>query len=335
MRFLRSAPAMGLALCIGAAPAARAEVSEVLLGQQIGATYLPALVMESHKLVEKKLEAAGMGSVKVTWSRLGTAAAVNDATLSGSLHFSCQGVPSTAIIWDRTKSTIGVKGVVANASNNIWLNTRNPNIKSIKDFTEKDRIAIPGLKVSAQALSLHRLAATTWGPENYTKIDHLVVSLPHPEAMASVLNPVSEIQTHFATSPFSEIELKAGLKTITTAFDVWGGPTTGTNFVSSEKFRNENPKVYNAVVTAFREAQDWINADHPRAAAHYLELSKEKRLTVEELVEGMKTKDMDFTPVPANVAKMLDFMHQVGLIKTKAASWKDLYLPEAHDLPGT
>ena len=61
----------------------------------------------------------------------------------------------------------------------------------------------------------------------------------------------------------------------------------------------------------------------------------EKRLTVEELVEGMKTKDMDFTPVPANVAKMLDFMHQVGLIKTKAASWKDLYLPEAHDLPGT
>ena len=57
MRFLRSAPAMGLALCIGAAPAARAEVSEVLLGQQIGATYLPALVMESHKLVEKKLEA--------------------------------------------------------------------------------------------------------------------------------------------------------------------------------------------------------------------------------------------------------------------------------------
>jgi NitT/TauT family transport system substrate-binding protein len=125
------------------------------------------------------------------------------------------------------------------------------------------------------------------------------------------------------------------LKTITTAFEVWGGPTTGTNFVSSEKFRNENPKVYNAVVTAFREAQDWINADHPRAAAHYLELSKEKRLTVEELVEGMKTKDMDFTPVPANVAKMLDFMHQVGLIKTKAASWKDLYLPEAHDLPGT
>lgn len=335
MRLLKFVPAMALAFCVGAGSAARAEVSEVLLGQQIGAVYLPAMVMESHKLVEKQLEAAGMGSVKVTWSRLGTAAAVNDATLSGSLHFSCQGVPSTAIIWDRTKTTIGVKGVYAVASNNIWLNTRNPNITSIKDFTEKDRIAIPGLKVSAQALALHRLVASTWGPENYTKLDHIIVSLPHPDALAAVMSPVSEIHTHFATSPFSEIEIKAGLKTIATTFDIWGGPTTGVNFVSSEKFRNENPKVYGAVVKAFSEAQEWINADKPRAAGHYLELSKEKRLTVDELVAGMNSKDMDYTMVPANVSKMLAFMHQVGLIKTKAESWKDLYLPEAHNLPGT
>ncbi|MFM9848383.1 MAG: ABC transporter substrate-binding protein [Hyphomicrobiaceae bacterium] len=335
MRLLKFLPAVALAFCVGAGSAARAEVGEVLLGQQIGAVYLPAMVMESHKLVEKHLEAVGMGSVKVTWSRLGTAAAVNDATLSGSLHFSCQGVPSTAIIWDRTKSTIGVKGVYAVASNNIWLNTRNPNIKSIKDFTEKDRIAIPGLKVSAQALALHRLVASTWGPENYTKLDHIIVSLPHPDALAAVMSPVSEIQTHFATSPFSEIELKAGLKTIATTFDIWGGPTTGVNFVSSEKFRNENPKIYGAVVKAFTEAQDWIAADKPRAAAHYLDLSKEKRLSVDELVAGMNSKDMDYTRVPANVAKMLEFMHQVGLIKTKAVSWKDLYLPEAHGLPGT
>ncbi len=41
----------GLALSLAALPA-QAEVSEVLLGQQIGATYLPALIMESHKLFE-------------------------------------------------------------------------------------------------------------------------------------------------------------------------------------------------------------------------------------------------------------------------------------------
>jgi NitT/TauT family transport system substrate-binding protein len=334
MSISRMALLVGAALSVAAVPA-RAEVNEVTIGAQFGAVYLPAMVMQHNKLVDKHLQAAGMGQVKVTWARLGTAAAINDATVSGSLNFSCQGVPSTAIIWDRTKNTIGVKGVGAMASNNLWLNTRNKSINSIKDFTDKDRITVPGLKVAAQALALHYLAAKTWGPENYTKLDNITVSLPHPDALAAVTSPISEINTHFATSPYHEIEMKAGLKTIISGFDIWGGPTTGINFVSSEKFRNENPKVYGAVVAAFVEALDWINADKKRAASLYLEISKEKRLTVDDLVAGMNNKDMNYTRVPANVGKMLDFMHQVGLIKTKAASWKDLYLPEAQNLPGT
>lgn len=333
MSISRIALLAGLALSVGAMPA-RAEVGEVVLGQQFGAVYLPAMVMESQKLVEKQLEAAGMGQVKVNWAKLGGPAALNDATISGSLHFSCQGVPSSAVIWDRTRSTIGVKSLGAIASNNIWLNTRNKDINSIKDFTEKDRIAVPSLKVSTQALMLHYLAAKTWGPSNYTKLDNITVPLPHPEAMASALNPISEINTHFATSPFHEIEAKGGLKTITTAYEIMGGPTTGLNFVSSEKFRSENPKVFGAVFKAYVEAGDWINADPARAAALYLELSKEKRLTVDDLVAAMKNRDLEFTRVPSNVGKILAFMHEVGLVKTKAESWKDMYFAEAHSLPG-
>jgi hypothetical protein len=36
------------------------------------------------------------------------------------------------------------------ATNNTWLNTRNPGIHSLKDFTASDSIAVPSLKVSAQ-----------------------------------------------------------------------------------------------------------------------------------------------------------------------------------------
>jgi NitT/TauT family transport system substrate-binding protein len=32
---------------------------------------------------------------------------------------------------------------------------------------------------------------------------------------------------------------------------------------------------------------------------------------------------------------MVDFMHRVGLIKTKPASWKDLFFDSAHSLPGS
>ena len=323
------------AATFAAAHSACAEVSEVLLGQQFGAIYLPPMVMESQKLVEKHLKSSGMADVKVTRAKLGTASAINDAMISSSLHFSCQGSPSTAVLWDRTRSLIGVKAVGAMASSNIWLNTRNQGISSIKDITEKDRIAVAGLKVAATAVSIQYLAAQEWGVTNYAKLDHLMITLPHPESVAALLNPMSEINIHFATSPFHEIEKKAGMKTITTFYDIWGGVTTSVNFVSSEKFRKDNPKVYAAVADAFGEALEWINDDKPRAAAHYLELSKEKRLSQDDLVAAMNSQDLQFTRVPKNVLKQLKFLHDIGLIKSEAKSWKDLYLPEVHDLSGS
>ena len=238
----------GIALA-AMATAARAEVKEVILGQQFGAVYLPAMVMESLKLVEKHLAADGMGDVKVAWAKLGGPAAVNDGMLSGNLHFACQGVPSLAVIWDRTKGGIGVKALGALASNNVWLNTRNPNVKSLKDFTEKDRIAVPSLKVSTQAIMMHIAAEQLWGKGNHTKLDHIIVALPHPRRWRRCSSQVHEVNAHFATSPFHEAEMAAGLKTVTTGFDIMGGPTTGVTFTSNEKFRAENPRVFAAAST--------------------------------------------------------------------------------------
>lgn len=329
-RFLSAAAAL---LAMTSAP--RAEVAEVVLGQQFGAVYLPAMVMDSQKLVEKHLAAAGMGDVKVNWAKLGGPAALNDATIAGSLHFSCQGTPSTAVIWDRTRTGIQVKALGGMTANNIWLNTRNPDIKSIKDFGEKDRIAVPSLKVATQALVLHYLADQTWGPGNHTKLDSITVQLPHPDAMLAVTNSISEINTHFATSPFHEVEMKAGLRTIATAFEVMGGPTTGVNFISSEKFRADNPKVFAAVAKAYEESFEWILSDKRRSAKLYIDLTREKKLTEDDLVASFFGPDMIYSRTPANVAKILDFMHRIGSIKTKAASWKDMYFVEAHALPGT
>lgn len=327
------------ALCAGlvmAAVPARAEVSEVVLGQQFGAVYLPQMVMESEKLVEKHLAAAGLGDVKVKWAKLGGPAALNDAMISGSLHFASQGVPSMAVIWDRTRSNIQVKALGANANNNIWLNTKNPNVKSLRDFTEKDRIAIPSLKVSTQALMLHMAAAQTWGAGNHTKIDHIIVALPHPEALAAVTNPGHEITTHFATTPFHEGEMKVdGIRTVTTAYEIMGGPFCGLTFTSNEKFRKENPKVFAAVSRAFDESFEWINSDKRRAAQRYIELSKEKRMTEDELTKLISSPDMEYTKTPKNVGKMVEFMHSIGSVKTKPESWKDMFFPEVHSLPGS
>jgi NitT/TauT family transport system substrate-binding protein len=333
LKITRFIAATAVVASVAAAPSALAEVSEVVLGQQFGAVYLPMMVMESQKLVEKQLAAAGMGNVAVKWGRLGGPAALNDAFISGSLHFATQGVPSTAVLWDRTRDTVGFKAVAAAANNNIWLHTKDPSIKSLKDFTEKHRIAVPSLKVSTQAFMLHVAADKEFG--KYTALDHVTVALPHPEALAAVLNKQGEITAHFATSPFHEKEAKAGLPVVTTAYDIMGGVTTGLNFTSTEKFRKENPKVYAAVVAAYDEAIQWTNSDKRRAARLYIEMTKDKNLEEGELAALMETKDLEYTKVPSNVGKMLEFMHRVGLIKSKPGSWKEMYFPEAHSLPGS
>ena len=139
---------------LAATAPARAEVPEVRLAFQFGANYLPLMIMESQKLIEKQLAAKGLEETKVGWLKLANPGAIIDGYLVGQIHFSAQGVPSTALIWDKTRNGIGAKAVAAMSESNIYLNTRNPNVKSLRDLTDKDRIAIPSLKSAAQAVFL-------------------------------------------------------------------------------------------------------------------------------------------------------------------------------------
>jgi NitT/TauT family transport system substrate-binding protein len=314
---------------------ASAEVKEVVLGQQFGAVYMPMMVMEDQKLVEKHLAAAGLPDVKVTWAKMGGPSALVDAFLSGNLHFAAQGTPSLGLLWDRTKGGLNVKALGSVSNNNIWLNTKNPNVKTLKDFTEKDRIGIPSLKVSTQAIFLQYASEQTWGKGQHGKLDPNIVSLPHPDSMAAVLSPAHEVTAHAATSPFHEAEMAGGLKTVLSMYDAFGGPVTGLNWVSHEKFRAENPKVFDAVSKAFVEGMSWINADKPRAAKWFIDYTKDKKVSVEAMTKLMQSPDLEFTHVPSRVGALVDFMHQTGTLKTKAASWKDLYFTEAHSQPGS
>jgi NitT/TauT family transport system substrate-binding protein len=315
-------------------PAAGQEVKEIALAQQFGAIFIPLMAMENMQLIERQAQARGIADLKVSWAKLAGPSVMVDAILSGNLHFSAQGVPSLSLMWDRTRTGVGVKAVSAITNTEIYLNTRNPNIKSIRDFTDKDRIAVPSVKVSTQALFLQIAAEREWGVGQHTRLDHLTVGLAHPDAIAAVLNPMSEISAHFATSPFHEAEMKAGLKTVTSGYQIMGGEVSNLVFVTTEKFRSGNPTVYAAVVAALDEAIQWTNADKRRAAKLYMEMTKEKKLSEDDVVAIISAPGFDFTKVPKKTFKFAEFMHHIGALKTKPESWKDLYFAEAHSLAG-
>lgn len=316
-------------------PVARAEVTEVKIAQQFGISYLPLMYLEHERLLEKHAKAMGLGDIKVTWAKFAGGNVMNEALLSGSLHFASGGVGPLVTLWAKTRGNLDVKAVCAMNSMPLYLNTRNPNVKSIRDFTEKDKIALPAVKVSIQAVTLQMAAAKEWGQENYDKLDKLTVSMKHPDGMAALLSDASEITAHFTSPPFQYQELeKPGIRTVLNSFDVLGGPATFNLIWTTSKFREENPKIYVAFLKAFEEAIETINKNKGAAADNYIRWANYKG-TRDEILKILNDPLVKFTMVPNNTTKYSDFLYKIGSIKVKPESWKDMFFPEVHNLPGS
>ena len=324
--------AAAFALACGAA---HAEVTEVKITKQFGVGFLPLMVMEDLKLVEKNSKAQGLPEVKGVFMTLSNPAAMNDGLLSGQIDFGTNGPPAMITIWARTKGSGNeIKGVAGMVLTPMWLNVNNPAIKSIRDFTEKDKIAVTAVKVSIPAIIMQMAAAKEWGKDQYARLDPLTVSMSHPDGMAAFLSK-RDVTAHFTSPPFMYKELEQpGVHRIMSSDDVMGGPTTFSNLYSTSKFHDANPRVYKAVLAAFTEAIEVINKDKKRAAEIYLRISGDKKSTVAELQKDLEDPNLVFTTTPKNIQKYADFMFDVGTIKTKVSSWKDVYFPEVHHLPG-
>jgi NitT/TauT family transport system substrate-binding protein len=311
------------------------EVKELKIAEQYGISYLPLMIMEDQHLVEKYSTEAGAGGLKVTWTKFAGGNVMNDALLSDSLHIASGGVAPLITLWAKTRGNYDVKAVSALNSMPMFLNTRNPNVKSIKDFTDKDKIALPAVKVSIQAVTLQMAAEQAFGSGQQNKLDRLTVSMSHPDAQAALLSGTSEVDAHFGSPPFQYQQLgKPGVRTVLNSFQVLGGPATFNVIWTTTKFRTKNPRVYAAFTMALDDAIAMISKDKRWAAEAYLRISKDKG-NVEDIVKMLSDPQVTYTTTPQNVMKYVDFMHKTGSIKVKPASWKDMFFSNVHNKPGS
>ena len=324
--------ACGLMLMALAHPAI-AEQSEINVAQQYGVSFLPLMVMQRDNLVEKHAKAEGLAGVKVNWVKVAGPSVMNDGVISGALQFIAVGAPSMITLWDKTNGQI--KGVSAMTTYPLYLITRNPNVKSPRDFSDKDKIAVPSIKVSTQAIMLQMLAAKEFGSANWSHFDPFTVALSHPDAVLALTNNNAGVNAHFSSSPFYEQEMKLpGVRMLTTNYDILGGPATAVVIAASAKYRDANPKSYKAFVDALKEAIDTINKDKRAAAKVYLEEAKDTKDTVDDIHAIISAKDYAYTLTPQKVYKTAEFMNQIGTVKRTPASWNELFFPEVHHLPG-
>lgn len=327
--------AVAAAVMVAGLSHARAEVAEVRIARQPSLGHLPLMIMEDRKLLEKNAAARGVDGLKVSYATLAGGAAMNDALLSEAIHFAAGGVPPLVLLWSKTQNApLAVKGVSAMNSMPLLLNTSNPNVKTIKDFTAKDKIALPAVKVSIQAISLQMAAEKELGADRRNELDKYTVTLSHTDGYAALLSK-GEITAHFTAAPIQELELRQpGVRTVLNTFDVMAGPATFNVVWATSRFVDQNPKIYEAFVAALDEAIGVINADKTAAAEDYVRLAKDGS-DVELIRQILEDPQVAFTTTPQKVGAYAEFMARIQMIKTAPDSWKDLFFPNMHDKRGS
>jgi NitT/TauT family transport system substrate-binding protein len=302
-----------------------AEQKELRISKQYGVNYLPLIVLEGRKLIEKNALAVGLGEVKVEWLTFGGGSTANDALLSGNVDLISGGVAPAVILWDKTKGA--AKPLAALDRSPLILNSSNPDVKGSKDFTVKDKIAVPSVKVSIQALTLQIAAAKEFGKESYDRIDPFTVALSHPDALIALTSGKSEITAHFTNEPYATLEQESpGIHQVFRSFDVFGGPHTTNLITTSEKFYNSNPRLVSVIIQSLNEADAWIANNKHDAALLYLEVSKSKE-PVELIEKIINNPDITFSTKPLNVTYYSDFLYEVGTISSKPKQ-EDLFFPK-------
>ena len=323
-----------IAVTIGGATAA-AGAAEIRLAEQFSMGYLQFNVMKRDRLIEKYATQRGLKDFKVSWQRFNGPVAMNEALLSNSTDIVSGGVPGLITLWDKTQGTsFEVKGICALSSQPFLLNTANPDIKSIKDFTERDRIAVPSIKVSVQAVLLQMAAAAAYGEENYAKLDPLTVSMSPPDATIAMLSGAGGVSSAFSVPPFQFQQLEQkNIHTVLSSFDVLGPHT-----LYGGMDLGAVPQGQSRTLRRIPRRGEGGDRDHRgRSERHRAKLDqrRQSKLPLEMVTKVVTGPGVEWTMTPAATMKFAKFMRRVGTIKREPASWKDMFFPEIGGLNGS
>jgi NitT/TauT family transport system substrate-binding protein len=308
---------------------------QVKFAQQRGLLYLPIDEMVTGGILQQEATKLGLGKVEATAATLSGPGPVVDAILSGAADYGTVALPSLLNLWEKTHGSANEVKAVGTVSNGaMTLYTINPNVKSIKDFTEKDRIAVPTVRISFNSMMLQMAAEKLWNDPH--RLDHLTVGIGHPDAVTALSAGYDKatVTAHIAVQPFTARGLKIpGAHIITDSREVFGGPLTQITLIASKQTKEKNPTLFKAVANALNESIKVANADKKAAAVLWKNAQKASE-SVDDLVTLLDDPGFEFTTQPHRIAFFAAFLNRIGTMKTKLGDWKELFWETAHNQPG-
>ena len=307
----------------------------VKFAQQRGLLYLPVDEMVTGGILQQEATKLGLGKVDATAATLSGPGPVVDAILSGAADYGTVALPSLLNLWEKTRGSANEVKAIGTVSNGaMTLYTINPNVKTLADFTEKDRIAVPTVRISFNSMMLQMAAEKLWNDPH--RLDHLTVGLGHPDAVTALSAgwEKATITSHIAVQPYTARGLKIpGAHIITDSREVFGGPLTQITLIATKQTKEKNPTLFKAVANALNASIKVANADKKAAAVLWKNAQKASD-NLDELVALLDDPGFEFTTQPHRIAFFAAFLNRIGTMKTKLGDWKDLFWETAHNQPG-
>lgn len=334
----RAVAAAALALVVLEGLPAAAESGLVRIAEEDGIAALPIRVAIQHRLIEKHAKDAGLAEIKVSARRYESGIAVNQAVLSGQADFGVAGTTVMLSLWDRTRGTeFEARGVMALAAMPLKFITADARINGIRDYdgSADHRIAVPEARISIHAAALRMGAEKAFGLGQAFRLDPLMLVVPFGPAHGAISGNRKMAHTQIVALPYSFEEIATGRgRAIATSFEILGGAHTTAVLFASRKWKEKNPKLFQAVVAAEIEALGWLSQDSRRTAKAYKTHVKSKQdiAEIEAMFSG--AGEIVFGPQPRNTLPFAQFLERTGAIKAKTMSWKDYFWESAHGFDG-
>lgn len=310
------------------------QAETVRIARQFGISYLPLILMRDGKLLEQEGTARGL-DLQPEWLTFTGGPPINDGLISGNLDIASGGVTAMLTLWGRTRTSLRVQALASLGSMPIWLNTSNSAVRSIADFTERDRIALPAVKVSIQAVVLQMAARQAFGEGQSGRLDALTVSMGHPDGQATLVGGGTEITAHFTSAPYMYEELQSPrIHRVLDSYEVLGGPHSFNLVWTTGRYREAHPQVVAAFLAALERAMASIR-DHPEEAAAVWVRAERSRLGVAAVADMIRRPENEWTTTPRRVMDFMAFMQATGALAARADTWRDLFFAEAYGLDGS
>jgi len=319
--FVISASASAALVCALATASTLSSAGELTLrlGIQPELPSLPVIIAAERGFLVARAKEVGLAQVRVTLQRLSGAAAVNDALIAGSIDASVLGATALLGTWDRTRNGEKVRALLPLTTLDVTLFTNRAEIRSLADFREPDRIAVPA-KASPQAIIL--------------RMERLLVIMPHPEANEALLS--GKVAGYVASQPGAGLLARNGkVHALITSKDVLGGEVvTGAVMAAAGAFVDGNPAAARAIVAAIEDAIAFIRSNPSEAADIYVR-SQASNVAGADILAQITDGSMVYSTAPSGFERFAHFMAKAGLIANEPASWKDVFFPLLHDRSGS